>query len=165
MASAEKFLQLQIRVSKGEKALIRRAAAAAGLSMSAYALSRLLPPQKTTLQEYVQQLTNAKEAAYVLAAIHDLFCHSTAAAFEALIADVSLAPLTPYLQNYLAAMIEQAAAHKRVQVPTWMHAIVPLDGPVFGSDLKSLQLYLLTHSPIPFRRRNIFIDATIGDRV
>jgi hypothetical protein len=36
---------------------------------------------------------------------------------------------------------------------------------VFGSDLQNLRLYLLTHSPPPFRRRNIFIDSTLGDRV
>jgi hypothetical protein len=29
----------------------------------------------------------------------------------------------------------------------------------------SLRLYLLTHSPAPFRRRNIFIDASVGSRV
>jgi hypothetical protein len=36
---------------------------------------------------------------------------------------------------------------------------------VFGSTLVSLRLYLLTHSPPPFRRRNIFIDATVGSSV
>ena len=41
----------------------------------------------------------------------------------------------------------------------------PLAEPVFGSDLMSLRLYLLTHSPAPFRRRNIFIDASVGFRV
>jgi hypothetical protein len=40
-----------------------------------------------------------------------------------------------------------------------------LTEPVFGSELQSLRLYLLTHSPPPFRARNIFIDATLGDRV
>jgi len=29
----------------------------------------------------------------------------------------------------------------------------------------SLRLYLLTHSPAAFRRRNIFIDATVGAQV
>ena len=43
--------------------------------------------------------------------------------------------------------------------------IAPLASPVFGSKLESLRLYLLTHSPPPFRRRNIFIDASIGARV
>jgi hypothetical protein len=40
-----------------------------------------------------------------------------------------------------------------------------LPQPVFGSELKALRLHLLTNSPPAFRRRNIFIDATLGDRV
>jgi len=32
-------------------------------------------------------------------------------------------------------------------------------------ELLGLRLHLLTHSPAPFRRRNIFIDASVGARV
>ena len=35
----------------------------------------------------------------------------------------------------------------------------------FASELKSLRLHLLTKSPAPFRRRNLFVDSTLGDRV
>ena len=73
--------------------------------------------------------------------------------------------LTPYLANYLAAMVEYACGRHDVPPPTWTGAIPPLAEPVFGSELMSLRLYLLTHSPPPFRRRNIFIDATVGGRV
>ena len=62
-------------------------------------------------------------------------------------------------------MVEQAASHKGLAPPPWIVRVPPLDEPYFGTDLKSLRLYLLTHSPPPFRRRNIFIDATLGDRV
>jgi hypothetical protein len=41
----------------------------------------------------------------------------------------------------------------------------PLAEPAFGTTLQSLRLYLLTHSPAPFRRRNLFIDASIDDQV
>ena len=100
-----------------------------------------------------------------MAEIHDLFHKTTASEFEEWVEEVSLASLSPYLQNYLAAMIEQAAVQKQAKIPSWMNDIAPLETPVFGSDLESLKLYLLTESPIPFRRRNIFIDATLGDRV
>jgi len=73
--------------------------------------------------------------------------------------------LTPYLGNYVAAMVEYACAQHGVAPPAWTRAIAPLTEPVFGSALMSLRLYLLTHSPAPFRRRNIFIDATVGARV
>lgn len=75
------------------------------------------------------------------------------------------AGLTPYLANYVAAMTEVACARTGVAAPSWTGAIGPLDEPVFGSELMSLRLYLLTHSPAPFRRRNIFIDASVGSRV
>ena len=44
-------------------------------------------------------------------------------------------------------------------------AIEALSEPEFGSQLQSLRLHLLTHSPPPFRRRNIFIDTSIGGQV
>jgi hypothetical protein len=42
---------------------------------------------------------------------------------------------------------------------------VPLAEPVFASSLQSLRLHLLVLSPAPFRRRNIFIDSTLGARI
>jgi hypothetical protein len=62
-------------------------------------------------------------------------------------------------------MVEYACARHSVAVPEWTRSILPLAEPVFGSELQSLRLYLLTHSPPPFRARNIFIDSTLGDRV
>jgi hypothetical protein len=62
-------------------------------------------------------------------------------------------------------MIEQACERRAVRVPEWVRAVEPLAEPAFGSTLKSLRLHLLTHSPPSFRRRNIFIDAALGDQV
>ncbi len=62
-------------------------------------------------------------------------------------------------------MVEYACAQRDVAPPAWTRAVAPLTEPVFGSALMSLRLYLLTHSPAPFRRRNIFIDASVGSRV
>jgi len=73
--------------------------------------------------------------------------------------------LPPFLANYIAAMVEYACAKHRIAVPAWTRSIAPLADPVFGSELKGLRHYLLTHSPAPFRSRNIFIDSTVGDRV
>ena len=73
--------------------------------------------------------------------------------------------LTPFLANYIAAMVEYGCEKRALPVPEWTHGILPLGEPVFGSNLQSLRLHLLTHSPPPFRRRNIFIDATLGTRV
>jgi hypothetical protein len=73
--------------------------------------------------------------------------------------------LSPYLANYVAAMVELACARRAIAVPAWTRPIEPLQDPSFGSSLPNLRHYLLTHSPAPFRRRNIFIDSTLGSRV
>ena len=73
--------------------------------------------------------------------------------------------LTPSLANYIAAMVEYACARSAVATPRWTRSVAPLAEPVFGSELQSLRLHLLTHSPPPFRARNIFIDASLNARV
>jgi hypothetical protein len=62
-------------------------------------------------------------------------------------------------------MVEYACQKRGVSVPAWVHAIEPLTEPVFASALQTLRLHLLTHSPPPYRRRNLFIDSSLGDRV
>jgi hypothetical protein len=52
-----------------------------------------------------------------------------------------------------------------VPPPRWTPAIPGLSKPVFGTSLVGLRLHLLLRSPPAFRRRNIFIDASLGDRV
>ncbi len=67
--------------------------------------------------------------------------------------------------NYLAAMIEQTAASLAVAAPEWTRLVPPLKHPVFASELGSLRLHLLMNALPPFRRRNLFVDTSIGGRV
>ena len=76
-----------------------------------------------------------------------------------------LAGLTPYLRNYVAAMVELAAHQRDVFPPAWVRDVEPLEAPHFATPLAGLRLHLLRTAPVPFKRRNIFIDASIGDRV
>ncbi|MDO8580740.1 MAG: hypothetical protein Q7S13_04600, partial [Candidatus Omnitrophota bacterium] len=85
--------------------------------------------------------------------------------FELAVAQPPVVSLSPYLANYIAAMVEYTAVKKGRRAPAWTRDIPPLEQPVFGSDLGSLKLHLLTHSPPPFRRRNLFVDSTVGQRV
>jgi hypothetical protein len=62
-------------------------------------------------------------------------------------------------------MVEQAAHRKRVGPPAWVREIPPLEEPHFVPPLEGLRLHLLQASPVPFKRRNIFIDSSVGDRV
>ena len=157
--------QLQIRVSPSEKAAIRRAAEHAGLDMSAYVLSRAVPTPAIRFQACVEDCAGPAPPSFGLAELNALLAGWTAAELRDAIAAPATTALTPFLSNYIAAMIEQACERRSVRVPGWVSAVEPLAEPAFGSTLKSLRLHLLTHSPPPFRRRNIFIDATVGDRV
>jgi hypothetical protein len=100
--------------------------------------------------------------AFVLAELNDLLTAAAGDQFE------MLAPPSiddSYLANYLAAMVEQAAHRRGVRPPAWTSEIAPLPEPVFAVPWMSLRAHLLLESPVPFRRRNIFIDSSIGARV
>jgi hypothetical protein len=152
-------------VSPAEKAAIRRAAEHAALDMSAYVLSRALPSPAMRLQECIEACAGPAPPSYGLAELNTLLTGWAATELRDAIAVPPKMELDTFSSNYIAAMIEQACERRSVRVPGWVRAIEPLPDPIFGSSLKSLRLHLLTHSPPPFRRRNIFIDATIGDRV
>ncbi len=164
MSATAKSAQLQIRVSPAEKAAIQRAARRAGLDMSAYVLARVLPAPGRRFQELTEACRDPQGARFALADLNSWLASLGAGELPDAVASPP-SGLAPYFANYVAAMVEYACAQHGVAPPAWTRAIAPLTEPVFGSALESLRLYLLTHSPAPFRRRNIFIDATVGARV
>jgi hypothetical protein len=160
-----KSAQLQIRVSPSQKAAVRRHAKRAGMSMSDWVLSRVIPPVRETFQSLLKDLSTAEKRGYVLAELNELLTQLSTGEFKLAVWEPPRVQLDPYWRNYVAAMIEQAAASKNTEAPPWTENVQPLEEPTFGSSLKNLRLHLLTHSPVAFRRRNIFIDSSIGDRV
>jgi len=138
-----KTAQLQIRVSEAQKAALRRQARRAGMTLSDWVLSRALPAVGETFQDLIRALSSAEKPGYVLAELNDLLTRVTADEYRLAVSEPPRAQLAPYWENYVAAMIEHAAARKKTRSP----------------------LHLLTQSPLSFRRRNIFIDSSIGDRV
>ena len=165
MKGKSKSLQLQVRVSPREKETIARYAKIAKMGMSEWVLSKALPPGHQAFQGLLAQLNTASNPKYILAQIHDMLNAAGGDEFELMVTQPPGAALADYLANYVAAMIEYTAVQKGRKAPSWTRQVPPLEVPVFGSDFKSLRLYLLTHSPPPFRRRNIFIDAAVGQRV
>ena len=164
MSATAKSTQLQVRVSPAEKAAIQRAARRAGLDMSAYVLGRVLPPPGRHFQDLTDTCREPQRASFALGELSSSL--PTLSSTELQEAAMSQPDgLTPHLANYIAPMVEHACGRRRVVPPTWTIAIAQLTKPVFDSTLVSLRLYLLTHSPPPFRRRNIFIDATVGSSV
>jgi hypothetical protein len=164
MAEAAKTTQLQIRISKADKSALQRAAARAGLDLSAYVLARAHSRPRAEFRQAVRAAGQG-EASFALAEVNALLSRFTAGELREAVADSLPGSLSPYLSNYIAAMVEVACAMRGAPLPGWTRAIPPLPEPAFGSTLRSLRLHLLTHSPAAFRRRNIFIDATVDDQV
>ncbi|HKK08128.1 MAG TPA: hypothetical protein VKA44_04525 [Gemmatimonadota bacterium] len=170
MGMNAKTSHLQIRVTPAQKGAIRRLAREAGVDLSAYVLKRALPPAHGRFDEFLHGIGAAddRERSYVLAELNDFL----EAVSGPELADAVTRPdpavlegLSDYERNYVAAMVELACARKDVDPPTWTADVRPLERPRFGTELTSLRPYLLHVSPVPFKRRNIFIDASIGDRV
>ena len=156
---------VQIRVTPRQKAALRRLAEAAGQDMSSYVLARALPVAETRFGELVALLAEEPERRYALAELNDLLSALAADELGEAVVHADLAGLPGLIQNYVAAMVEQACWLKGVRPPSWTVRIDPLEAPYFAVPLKSLRLHLLAASPVPFKRRNIFVDAAIGDRV
>jgi len=156
---------MQIRLSAREKAAIRSAAKRAGMDMSAYVLSRVLSVPAMEFRERIEACRGAAAPAFALAELNSLLSRLTAVELADAIAAPPMVTLPPFLANYVAAMVESACEARGVPVPGWTRAVAPLAEPAFGSTLQSLRLHLLTHSPAPFRRRNIFIDSSLGAQV
>jgi hypothetical protein len=165
MAKAAKTTQLQIRVSRQDKTTIQAAAHRAGMDVSAFVLARV---RSTPAEQFRAALVTAPDlqsARFGLARLNTLLTGLTGPEFCDAVAQAPPPGTGNDVLNYAAAMVEHACALRELPVPLWTRAVVPTQHPYFGSRLQSLRLYLLCHSPAAFRRRNIFIDASLGEQV
>ena len=157
---------LQIRVSPREKAEVERLARRAGQDVSTYVRSRVLADPAQSFRTLIERLeAEGGNYRYVIAELNDWLTGLRPDEFQEAVGDASVNGLAPFFQNYVAAMVEQAARDKRVTPPRWTSRVRPLDVPWFATELTSLRLHLLKESPVAFKRRNLFVDATVGDRV
>lgn len=155
---------LPIRVSAARKALLRRKAAA-GMNLSARVLERPAPQGAQEWKSLVEALRDPDRRTHAFAGIHDLLVGIPPGRP---LEDVLMAPpadLPHLFGNQLAALVEIAAHRGGVSPPGWVNDIPPLSSPWFAGDLRSLRPWLLRHSPVPFRRRNLFVGTTLGSRV
>lgn len=157
--------QLQIRVTPREKARLKRLARAAGQDLSAYVLACALPPESERLTDILDALRSGSDRRFALAELNDALSALSSGSFAAAVEPLDVHLLEPFFQNYVAAMVEQAAGQKNAPAPGWTRDVVPLDEPWFATDLKGLRLHLLRVSPVPFKRRNLFVDSGVGARV
>ena len=162
-----KSQQLQIRVTPEQKAQLKRLARSAGQDVSGYVLSRTLPEARLRFSEIIGVLGDREDYRFALAELNDLLSGLTRAQLPdaVAVAPPKMRDLSPFLQNYVAAMVEQAAHQREVPPPSWGRDVSPLEAPYFATPLRSLRLHLLRAAPAPFKRRNIFVDSGVGARV
>ncbi len=165
MKQETKNLQLQIRVSKREKEIIRRAASKAGVDLSTWILGQALSPKSRQFEEIVDGLNREGSDRFALAELHDLLSSLTLHEWKIALQTPPRRMPEPLIANQMAAMIEHTAEIKGIKAPQWIRDIKPLQTPYFASSLASLRLHLLVTSPPAFRRRNLFVDTTVGGRV
>ena len=160
-----KTQQLQIRLTPQQKSALKRRARAAGRDVSSYVLSRLLRPEPDRFSEILQALASEADHRFALAELND-FLHACApGVFGEAVARADCGALPQWVQNYVAALVEQAADQKNAAPPAWVQDVAPLETPHFATPLLSLRMHLLRSAPVPFKRRNIFVDSGVGARV
>jgi hypothetical protein len=155
---------LQIRVTPAQKEALRSLARCSGSGLSGYVLARALPAAAGEAADLAAALRRPGERSFALAGLHDFLEALPPGEFAEALAAFPLDGIGAVDRNRVAAMVETAAARKGVAPPAWAAEIPPLDRPVFASALPSLRAHLLRASPAAFRRRNLFVDATLGDR-
>jgi uncharacterized protein (DUF1778 family) len=165
MADSAKIGQLQIRVSAREKAAIQAAARRAGMDMSAYVLARVLPDVETRAAALLGRMASLATRKLALAEFSSWLNDLSGAEFEQAVRIAPARTLPDEVRNYLAAMVELTCGRRRLAAPPWTREIPPLRQPYFASALVGLRLHLLTNSPAPFRRRNLFVDTSVGGQV
>ncbi|MEP7012905.1 MAG: hypothetical protein ABJC13_21495 [Acidobacteriota bacterium] len=125
-----------------------------------------LPDKQLCFARLLEALREDAQPGFVLAELNDLLAGLTPEEFGDAVEQADVTGLTPYLQNYVAAMVELTAYQRNVPPPAWVRGVVPLETtPHFATSLPGLRLHLLRNSPVPFKRRNIFVDSSVGDRV
>ncbi|HEX6767006.1 MAG TPA: hypothetical protein VF103_16030 [Polyangiaceae bacterium] len=128
-------------------------------------LRALAPGASARFVELVRMLGKKSLDPFALAELHDFLQALGSAEFVQALRTSPDARLDDVSANQLAAMIETRAARLGVRPPEWVELISPLRRPWFATELLGLRAHLLCHSPAAFRRRNLFVDATLGDRV
>ena len=144
---------------------MQKRARTCGMSTSAWVLAKLLPSKQQEFQDLVDRLAHTDQPSFELAALNDFLAGLDGNEIAEVLMERPRAQLSPLPANQVAAMVEHVAYLRGVPVPGWVNQVEPLQEPYFATALVSLRLHLLVNSPLAFRRRNLYVDATVGDRV
>lgn len=159
----DKFLQ--IRLTALEKEVIGQQAHSVGLDVSTWVKQQLFPRHKKIYIELINSMTTLHESKQSLAALNDLLHDLSKDEFVETLTELPKRFIATVLGNYIASMIDFAANQKNIFPPSWTEHYKGTEEPFFSTDLKSLRLHLLRMSPAAFKKRNIFIDSSVGMRL
>ena len=162
--------KLDLRLTPEEKARVVADAARAGLTISDWVKSRLFSALSDGFIDRVevlsrQSLSRSAELHFARAALADYLRSLTTAELEEAVATFPSDVEEPFTRAYVGASVEILCAAHALIPPAWTRSMLPLETPYFASDLPGVRSELLTRSPIAFRRRNLFVGATLLDRV
>lgn len=156
---------LQIRLTPMEKRVVAQMAKKAGMEMSSWVKRCIFSTQKQQYLGIIEMVADPKNKKEALASLNDFLSAISKEHFADAVLPLPKEMAGTFIGNYIASMVELAAHQKNIESPPWIHSFQGLPDPHFSSDLPSLRLHLLKVSPIPFKKRNIFIDSSLGDRV
>jgi hypothetical protein len=162
---AAKTEQLQIRISAEQKRALKRRAKEAGVDISSWVLGQVLPAEADRFQALAARVADPTGRRYALAELEDWLRGLPAGAFGRAVEWAPRAALDGVWLNYVAGAIELAAAARGVPAPRWVSEVAIPGAPLFGSGLAAVRLHLLSRGPVALRRRNVFVDASIDQRV
>lgn len=136
------------------------------MDISKWALSRLIPGAALTFQEITKELSVGRgDKSFILNELGNFLTSLSKNELHAALSEAPRVPSDFYYANYLAAMVELASNRAGLAAPSWTREIAPLENPQFGSNLPSLRLHLLCNAIPAFRRRNIFVDSSVGGAI
>lgn len=151
-----KTSQLQIRVSPEQKSALRRLAADAGQSISAYVMATVLPPTHLEFGQKVRAVRGAADRVNALSDFAVYLSHLLRSEFSGTVREVDLDGFPDLLKNYVAALVEDEARTRGLTEPTWTHGVESPARPHFAWDLRSLRPHLLRLTPASLKRRNVY---------
>lgn len=126
---------------------------------------RSVPDEAERFQTLAAALADEAHRRFRLAELADYLRTLPRADFARAVREAPRAPLDAAALNQLAGMVELAAERRAQRPPSWTHTIPVGTSPTFGSALASVRLHLLTSAPVALRRRNLFADSSLDERV
>lgn len=156
-----KSSQLQIRISPEQKDALRLMASDAGMSVSEYVLSRVLPTGQVEFDRRVRALGSSRDRQGAFTDLLRFLDGVPATEIGRSLAVADLDEVPSVLRNYVAGAVEAAAWRSGASAPAWTAEVEPPERPHFTWELRSLRPHLMRVSPVAFKRRNVFV--ALGD--